>query len=102
MLMNMKDDAQHELEPDTWQPLLTANTLILETLHVKAISEAVAHAAPSSTLPAKQNDERGPHAKASDDDKQRAKDQRRYVDHRLREFAAFERRAGGGPIKRRI
>jgi hypothetical protein len=94
---NRTDDP--ELDTDAWQPLRTANTRLLETLHGQAMSEAAATA--QLTPSAKQNDERRSRAEHDAGEKKKACDQRAYVDYRLREFGAFEQRASGLEVRRR-
>jgi hypothetical protein len=89
MLLDMKEDAHNEPELDTWKPLRTVSAPLLKELHVKSCGTAVAAAALS-----------GPHRKQNDGSAgadRRAQDQRVYVDLRLKELAAFERRARGLP-----
>jgi hypothetical protein len=84
MLMNMKDDAQPELEtePDAWAPLAAANTKALNNLFETPFGDAAPTASPSGPHE-KQDEERDEHCRAGDGDKQRDQDHRRYVDYGL-------------------
>jgi hypothetical protein len=89
----MKDDEHNE--PDTWAPLSAANKRVLNKaigtpFSVTAVTVAL------SALPAKENDRRGDARRGCDKDECGDRDQREYVERRLRELAAWERKINGG------
>jgi hypothetical protein len=81
-------------EFDAWQLLSTATAPLLKMFHGKQFSEAVGAAA-LSAIPAKQDDDGRARTDRGAGDKETTEQQRAYVDQRLRDFAAFERRAAG-------
>lgn len=100
MNLDMKEQHNKANEPelDAWTPLAAANTQLLKSFHVKPISDAVG-AAPLSAVHAKL-DERGEgDGNANRHGEKKTEQHRAYVDHRLRELGAFERRCRGA-VKR--
>lgn len=98
MLLNMSERHNDTDDLDTWQPLKTVTAPVLNLFHVKTCCTAVATAALSGPHE-KQDVERsadGDAAGRSEDDRKR---HRAYVDQRLNDFAAFERRARGIDVR---
>ena len=99
-LINMKND-DDEPNSQTWTPLAAATTKLLNELFGVPFDDAVAAA--TSVEPPKEKDHRSDR-NAGEQQKQEPADkqQREYIERRLRELRAFERRArGDGGFKRR-
>jgi hypothetical protein len=79
---------------DAWEPLRAANTRMLNSFHVKLLSETVA-AAPLSSPHEKSDVERSNEGCCDETQKNESKQHRAYVDYGLRQLAAFERCAAG-------
>lgn len=94
MLIAMEDanpDVQF-IERDTWQPLGTASAQLLRRLRERTRRSPVASGEKSD--PHEDNDVRC-------EDRTNRKDDDRYIDHRLKEIAAFEEQASGRVPRRR-
>lgn len=83
---------KHDNENDTFSKLGLAAALIVNRIrNAQALREL-------SNSDKKQNEDRGSDPSPADADKERAEDQRRYVDQRLKSIAAWERKISGRKI----
>jgi hypothetical protein len=93
-VLDMKDNTHEELELDAWTPLRTANARLLNNLFDTPFGRAAATASSSGTNEQK-NEDRDVIRRGRDNDEQKAKDHRAYLEQRMKDYAAFERRARG-------
>jgi hypothetical protein len=101
--MGMENANGEEAQSDThdaWLPLRTVTAPLLKLFHAKACCSAAVTAAPSGPCE-KQQENCNDDGHTEEGGEQRSENRRDYVDRRLKEIAAFERRARGEIPRRR-